>query len=78
MTLYITYGSYASVFLEINIRLGALPALKKETYKNETIIHLPYIQAIYTPATKQTRNQSQANGRRTKALLKNSKRTSEY
>lgn len=52
MTLYITYGSYASLYLEINHELGLRPILKKEKYRNETIIHGPYTQIIFTPKYK--------------------------
>ncbi len=52
MTLYISYDKFFSIFIEGNRQLGLHPLFSKEYYKDETIIHMPYIQIIYTPTHK--------------------------
>ncbi len=52
MTLYIKCGNFASIYFEINKRLGVTPLLKIEKYKNEIIVHIPYMHFIYTPKYK--------------------------
>lgn len=49
MTILRTYGRIFQIYIEFNIKFGATPIFLIEDFKNETIIHMPYIQIIYTP-----------------------------
>ena len=49
MTVLRTHGRRFQIYIEFNIKFGATPIFLIEDFKNETIIHMPYIQIIYTP-----------------------------
>ncbi len=64
---FITYGRIFQIDIELNLNLGRTPLFLIEGYKNETLIHLPYVQIIYTPKSSLravedgTRNQQVSN-----------------
>ena len=61
MTIYLTYGSRYSLYIEIKKELRSSPIFTTEQYKREVIINLPYIQIIFTPHNCPTGNKINEN-----------------
>jgi len=48
MIIYIKLGKVRGLTLELNTRLGLKPFYRKNSFRHETILDIPYSQVIYT------------------------------
>lgn len=49
MTVYLRCANFFALYLETNASFGTGPVFENITFKGERIIHLPWIEIIFTP-----------------------------